>query len=56
MVSIILLHTGQFQHKFTTKGTFYVWSGFADQYEIKNYRMTINVSSHKELQNDNQCK
>ncbi|XP_052286416.1 fibrocystin-L-like [Dreissena polymorpha] len=34
---------GNFQYQFTLAGTYYVWSGFVDEWGIKNYVGTIEV-------------
>ncbi|XP_052245987.1 fibrocystin-L-like isoform X3 [Dreissena polymorpha] len=34
---------GSFQHVFNSAGTYYFWSGYVDQWDIKDYRMVVNV-------------
>lgn len=40
---ICFLSTGEFTYQFTETGVFYVWSGFVDEWGIKNYAGTIEV-------------
>lgn len=41
LVNYIFL--GEYTYQFTETGTFYVWSGFVDEWGIKNYAGTIEV-------------
>ena len=34
---------GEYQYQFTQLGTFYIWSGFVDEWGIKNYAGQIEV-------------
>lgn len=36
---------GQYTKQFTETGTFYVWSGYVDSYDIKNYAGTVEVGA-----------
>lgn len=36
---------GQYRYQFTETGTYYIWSGYVDQWGIKHYAGTINVAS-----------
>jgi len=39
----VISPAGDFLYQFTETGTFYVWSGFVDEWGIKNYGGTIEV-------------
>lgn len=52
-ILIINILSGQYMQQFVEVGTYYVWSGFVDSWDIKNYVGTINVvnanSTHGEI-------
>jgi hypothetical protein len=39
--------TGVYRHRFTVPGTYYYWSGYADEYNIISYRGVIHVTSQE---------
>ena len=44
MLTIFLIsHLGQFTYQFNEVGEYYVWSGYNDIWNIKNYAGTVNV-------------
>ena len=40
---MLLCILGRYRYQFTEVGTFFVWSGYVDEWSIKSYTGTVNV-------------